>query len=637
MTREKPPLSVTRTLPILSDDARKTLTKRGVHHVELRDTIASPPPAAPIGNMLLEPFKVLDAPEARYHVVERLGIGGMGEVSTTIDAKIGREIALKTMIAQSPEEIELAQSRFLREARVQAILEHPAIVPVYDIGIGPDGKPFFTMKRIRGETLFTMIEDVRVGQRATLRRISRTRLLSAFMTVCMAIDYAHQRGIIHRDLKPENIMLGPQGEVYVLDWGLARVMDPKNSRSHTWELGDSGTRPGDMIGTPGFMSPEQVLGQHDEVDARSDVYALGCILFEILTFRGLHDGRDVMAVLESTLNPTRSLPTVGPDVAPELVAIVERATRFHKDQRFPSARMLSEAIERYLDGDRDSEARTKLAKERIAQAKSSLEVAVSGPAADREHARVMALRQAGGALALAPQNPEATATVLEVLSHPPAKTPVDVERELERLEEEHARAAMRDNSLRVLSWLVVVPFGLLMGVKAGLPMAIVLGLLAWCCGLALYQRSRQRTSANSRLLLFTSTSALFGSMSGIFGPFVLIPALAAINTVVFCLQAAPRERPALLGVGVSAFLVPMLLEVSGLVAPSMTFTNDTLMIQSRILSFPPALTFLFLATVSSFGILTPVLITGRLRDQLRRVERQLALQKWQFAQLSNPE
>jgi serine/threonine-protein kinase len=622
---------------MLSDEARKTLAKRGAKHVELRDTVASPPPSTAIGNLLLEPFKLLDSPEARYHVVERLGIGGMGEVSTTIDAKIGREIALKTMIAQSPEEVAVAQSRFLREARVQAILEHPAIVPVYDIGLGPDGKPFFTMKRIRGETLFSMLEDVRVGQRATLRRISRTRLLSAFMTVCMAIDYAHQRGIVHRDLKPENIMLGPQGEVYVLDWGLARVISPASSREHAWELGDSGTRPGDMIGTPGFMSPEQVLGQHDEVDARSDVYALGCILFEILTFMPLHDGRDVMAILESTLNPARGMPKVGAEVAPELVAIAERATRFHKDQRFASARMMSEAIERYLDGDRDSEARQKLAKERIEQARAALEAAVSGPEGDRERARVMALRQAGGALALAPQSAEATATVLEVLSHPPATIPSEVSTELEKLEEGHARAAMRDNSIRVLSWLVIVPFGFLMGVKAGLSMGIILSLLAWSCGLALALWRGQRTSARARLGLFLSTSTLFAAMSGIFGPFILIPALSAINTIIFGLQAQPRERPALLVVGVSAFLVPMFLEVSGVLPPSMTFSGDTLTIHSRVLSFPPTLTFMFLSLVSAFGILTPVVITGRLRDQLRRVERQLALQKWQFAQLSRPE
>ncbi len=614
---------------------RSTIPMRGRAHVELRDTVATAPTAAIAPSVLLEPFRALELPEARYHVVERLGIGGMGEVSATFDAKIGREIALKTMLTKAPEEMPLAQRRFLREARVQALLEHPAIVPVYDIGLGPDGMPFFTMKRVRGETLFTMLEDVRQGQRATLRRLSRHRLLAAFMTVCMAIDYAHERGVVHRDLKPENIMLGPHGEVYVLDWGLARVTElhPRGPAPDA-ALGDSGTNPGDMIGTPGFMPPEQVLGQHDQVDRRSDVYALGAILYEILTFKPLHEGADVMAILESTLNPTRVTPAGSMEVPPELLAIVDRATRFHKEQRHATARAISEAIESYLDGDRDQESRAKLAAGRIAGAQRELALALEGPPEQRERARIAALRQAGGALALSPKDPAATALVLEVLSHPPPNTPNDVKRELASIEVGHSRVAMRDNALRIFSWFVIVPFAVVLGIRSDWYAAIMVGVLSFCAILALFMWKRQLVSTLPRFILYCGTSVMFAGMSGLFGPFMLVPALAAINAVTFSLQSPKHERAAIVAIGVLPFLVPMFLELLGVVPASFDFADEAIVIRSRLVNFPPQLTFLFLSLVSSFGIATPVFLTGRLRDQLRSVEAKLALQKWQFAQLS---
>ncbi len=616
-------------------DERSTLPQRGREPIELRDTIAQGPPRAIDANALLEPLRALDTAESRYHVIDRLGIGGMGEVSTTFDAKIGREIALKTMITQDPAELGVAQTRFLREARVQALLEHPAIVPVYDIGIGPDGRPFFTMKRVRGETLFTMMGEVREGTRATLRRLSRHRLLSAFITVCMAMDYAHQRGVIHRDLKPENIMLGPHGEVYILDWGLARIIDPKEM-SNAPELDgvDSETRPGEMVGTPGFMPPEQVLGQHSDVDARSDVYALGAILYEVLTFRPLHDRHDVMSILESTLSSTREALRGGPDVAPELIAIVDKATRFHRDDRYPSARAISEAIERYMDGDRDEESRQKLAIERISGAKRELAIALQGPPEAREQARVEALRAAGGALALAPKNAAAAAMVLDVLAHPPDVAPPEVEKELDALDEAKSHAAMKDNAVRIGSWVVMVPFAIAMGIRSDLFAAAMVGLLSFCAILAAFMWYRQLTSALPRFLLFLGTTALFTGMSGLFGPFMLVPALAAINAVTFGLQAPKRERIAIMFVGILPFLLPMFLELTGVVSPSFDFTDGAIILRSRLVDFPPALTFLFLSLVSSMGIATPVFMTGRLRDKMRDMEREMALQKWQLAQLS---
>ena len=151
-----------------------------------------------------------------YQLGPLIGRGGMGEVVLAHDPDIGRDVALKRMKAATPELVE----RFLREARIQARLDHPAIVPVHEVGRDADGVPFFTMKRVTGTTLEKQIETEKLQ-----------RLLRAFIEVCLAIDFAHARGVVHRDLKPSNIMLGDYGEVYVLDWGVARVLDDQGGEA----------------------------------------------------------------------------------------------------------------------------------------------------------------------------------------------------------------------------------------------------------------------------------------------------------------------------------------------------------------------------------------------------------------------
>src|SRR5262249_3860960 len=161
--------------------------------------------------------------DARYDVADRIGEGGMGVVHLCSDRRIGREIALKLA-----REGGLA-ARFLREARVQGRLEHPAVVPVYDLGRAPDGKLYFTMKPVRRRNVGDILERQRRGDAEAREQYTRRKLLTAFVNVCLAVDFAHSRGVLHRDLKPANVMLGDFGEVYVLDWGLARiqgVVDP---------------------------------------------------------------------------------------------------------------------------------------------------------------------------------------------------------------------------------------------------------------------------------------------------------------------------------------------------------------------------------------------------------------------------
>ncbi len=272
---------------------------------------------------------------ARYRPGGVIGRGGMGEVVSARDEQIGRSVAIKRMRGHdAPPE---AVARFLREARIQGRLEHPAIVPVHELHDTGD-EPFFVMKQLAGTTLADVIAER-----------PRNVLLRAFVEVCLAIEFAHTRGVIHRDLKPANIMLGDFGEVYVLDWGIARVAGEEALRSNFADvdtLEGGATEAGTVLGTPGYMSPEQIRGDAD-LDGRSDVYALGCILFEILAGKPLHPRGQ--AGLASALVGSDERPSRHADVPPELDAVCVTATAVAREARFASARALADAVQRYLD------------------------------------------------------------------------------------------------------------------------------------------------------------------------------------------------------------------------------------------------------------------------------------------------
>jgi serine/threonine-protein kinase len=253
----------------------------------------------------------------RYELGAPIGRGGMGEVLSAYDAQIGREVAIKRL--QPDRTTPGALARFLREARIQGRLDHPAIPPVYELAEDDHGNPFFAMKKLSGVTLSEILHSPEVRERFPLQR-----LLRAFVEICLAIEFAHSRGIIHRDLKPSNMLLGEFGEVYVLDWGVARVLDETDPREadgpHFGEVTVAGT----TLGTPGYMSPEQVRGERD-LDARADVYALGCVLYEIVSGRRLHPPG--LAGMKSALVDRPARPsTYRDDIAPELDELCRLAT-----------------------------------------------------------------------------------------------------------------------------------------------------------------------------------------------------------------------------------------------------------------------------------------------------------------------
>ena len=224
---------------------------------------------------------------ARFHVLRPHARGGIGMVSVALDSELHREVALKEILPNQAANF-ASRTRFLLEAEITGRLEHPGVVPVYGMGTTADGRPFYAMRFVRGETFKEAIESYRKVEEAPGRdrseqTLALRHLLSRFLNVCNTIAYAHSRGVIHRDLKPSNIMLGPYGETLIVDWGLAKVKgrdDPGEAASAEATLlpssgpGSGETEQGTIVGTPAYMSPEQAEGRLSSVGPASDVYSL---------------------------------------------------------------------------------------------------------------------------------------------------------------------------------------------------------------------------------------------------------------------------------------------------------------------------------------------------------------------------
>lgn len=324
----------------------------------------------------------------RYEELGVLGQGGMGVVHRVRDRKLGRTLALKIMLPGMLARPGLV-ARFLEEAQATAQLQHPNIVPVYDLGELPDGRLWFTMKEVSGHTLAAVLERLRAPavslQGDELQGWSFRRVISALMQVCEAMDYAHQSGVVHRDLKPANVMVGRHGEVLVMDWGIAKIIGhgspasgprvewTRDSAVQTARSSDDAhrTRMGAIAGTPTYMSPEQAHGQISKVTPQSDIYALGAMLYELLAGRPPYTGADAMLVLEevragpppplrSASEHSGSPPRLGgarPPVAsangalsPLLVEACERAMARDPSERFACAGDLGEVLRAWLEG-----------------------------------------------------------------------------------------------------------------------------------------------------------------------------------------------------------------------------------------------------------------------------------------------
>lgn len=234
-----------------------------------------------------------ELPGQRFEVLEAIGQGGMGTVYRARDKVLDREVALKVLRP----EMSGADwaSRLEREARVLARLEHPGIVPVHDVGTLADGRIFYLMKLVRGQRLDEFTRTATLAE--TLR---------AFLRICEAVSFAHAGGVVHRDLKPSNVMVGSFGEVLVLDWGIARVAgaaEPAGASRPAAESVEGDTAPGTVLGTPGFMAPEQAQGALHLVDERTDVFALGAILRSIVSRPDSEAPRPLAAIWANAMAP----------------------------------------------------------------------------------------------------------------------------------------------------------------------------------------------------------------------------------------------------------------------------------------------------------------------------------------------
>jgi tetratricopeptide (TPR) repeat protein len=340
-------------LETLQTDERMLLESLSASVLETDAKTTMPSSSPPLQHLSLAPVFSETLGRYDWDQTQELGRGGVGRVVSVWDNTMGRDIAVKQLIArtESPRARQALEARFLREARLTSQLEHPAVLPVYELGRQDDGGLYYAMQRVRGRTLYDLVY-------ATPDLQARLAQLRHFLTTCLALAYAHSRGVVHRDVKPQNIMIGHYGETYLLDWGLAHV------KGHTdFETRERAMLPdltgnvleGRAIGTPAYMSPEQADGRFADIDERSDVWGLGAVLYELVARRPPHEGNNPIHVLAKVRSePVRPLLELVPDAPPELSTIAMKCLSIDRARRYANASELAADVEAHLNDRRVS-------------------------------------------------------------------------------------------------------------------------------------------------------------------------------------------------------------------------------------------------------------------------------------------
>lgn len=339
------------------------------------DSDASATRTASVTSRLLRRHVDPEAREERYEVQGEIARGGQGAVLKVWDRELRRTLAMKVVLGRggrvargaSPDVDESRLARFLEEAQITGQLNHPGIVPVHEVGVDEAGRIYFTMRLVNGRPLKEIFKRVATGEQGW----TRTRALGALLRVCETVAYAHDKGVLHRDLKPSNVMVGRYGEVYVMDWGLARILGAeargerspedtapgvRTDRADASESGTDGllTADGAVVGTPFYMPPEQAEGRLEDLGPTADVYAVGAMLYHLLT-GSMPYAEEVHTTTRRTLDrviagPPRPLESLAPDVPPELAAICTTAMAREPGDRYEDMGALARDLSAYLEG-----------------------------------------------------------------------------------------------------------------------------------------------------------------------------------------------------------------------------------------------------------------------------------------------
>lgn len=542
-----------------------------------------------------------------------IGAGGIGEVVAAHDLRIGRDVAIKRLREHSPKPDEVA--RFLREARIQARLDHPAVPPVHELGRDKEGRPYFAMKRLSGVTLSELLD---------VPDQNRQRLLRAFTEVCQAIDFAHARGVVHRDLKPGNIMVGDYGDVYVLDWGLARVVGEAIAEVVTGDIDSLDIKHGDILGSPGYMAPEQ-LQRVGDTGRPADIYALGSILFEILAGESLHP-RGPTAIVSTVANEAVTSPAKRrPDrlVPPELDALCVQMLAMDPTSR-PNARRVADRVQAYLDGDRDVARRKTMAVDLVWSAQAQL----------NEGKRAEAMRAAGRALALDPESMSAAELVTTLMLEPPKELPAELRQAIRDADDGSVRKHARTAMIAYLALAAFLPIAWWNGVRKWEPvLAVFFVSLVMALGAIMIARKPQR-SLMYMVVYALGNVALLGALQRMAGPFIFVPALSCV--VVMSATAYPTfiKRPWILIVTmVVGVIAPIVLELQGHLQRTWEIREGMLISHAGalVLEGPPTLAMLIAASVVT------IMIAGIHAARIYRANRdariQLVTQAWHLRQL----